>query len=165
MAARALDLDVRCVARHHDDCGDAEAARMIGDTLRMISRGRCDTAVLPLLQSQGEQFVKCTALLEGGRELQVLEFEIDLGPGDVRQRPRIKAWRIDDRTAQCARRFFNSAQVGKHYRGRNRRLRMKLSPSLRNSGLNSAGRPRSEKPTSITRSFLSGWTHAMPACS
>jgi hypothetical protein len=103
MPARVLHLHHRGADRHHDRRRDAEPMRMIGDALRVIAGRHCDHAARLLGVRQVHQLVQRAALLERGRELQVLELQphgaaehlrqraarIEIGVDDVaRDRPR-----------------------------------------------------------------------------
>ena len=60
-----------------------------------------DDAASACLLVQRQQEVERTALLEGGGELQVLEFEEDLGADDLRERARFHAGRVKHLPAQA----------------------------------------------------------------
>jgi hypothetical protein len=80
---RAGDLRERCVARHDDRCPDAEAPRVIRDTLRVVAGRRRDDAVCAPVGWKLQQEVAGAALFERRRELQVLELEAHVGAGDL----------------------------------------------------------------------------------
>src|ERR1700722_2980535 len=58
---------------------------VIGDALRMVAGGSRDHALLALISGQGRQPIERAALLEGRGELQIFEFDPDIGAGDVGQ--------------------------------------------------------------------------------
>ncbi len=95
-AARALHLDTRREARHHDHRPHTQLLRMVGHALGMVARAHRDDAPCTLLGVQLHQLVAGTALLERRRELQVLELEIDLGAHDLGQRVGVEAGRALD---------------------------------------------------------------------
>jgi hypothetical protein len=80
-----LDLGVGRSLRHHDDRRDAEARRMVSDRLRVVARAHGDDAALSFRVGQPQQLVQRAALLEGRRELQVLELEVELAAGQARE--------------------------------------------------------------------------------
>ena len=98
-----LDLGEGRAFRHHDGDGNAQAAGMIGDALRMIAGRHGGDAALALVFAQRQQLVERAALLEGGGVLQVLEFEMDVGAGDARERVGMAGRRALDRALDGAR--------------------------------------------------------------
>ncbi len=84
-AAGALDLDARREARHDDDGAQPQPLGVVGHPLGVVARAHGNHAALPFLGRQLRQLVAGAAFLEGGGELQVLEFEENLRAGDVGQ--------------------------------------------------------------------------------
>ena len=84
--------------------GMPSRARVVGDALRVVAGRHGDHAALALLRRELQQLVQRAALLERGGELQVLELEPDLGPGDARQRLAAQAGRVHDDSRRCVRR-------------------------------------------------------------
>jgi hypothetical protein len=70
-----VTFTVGVVRRHDDRDRDAQPRAMIGQPLRMIAGGGGDHAARLRFGAQLQQFVECAALLIGGGELQILEFE------------------------------------------------------------------------------------------
>ena len=95
-----LDLHHRRPDRHHDGGGNAEPVRVIGHALRVIAGRHRDHAAPPLVRRQRPQPVERAALLEGGGELQVLEFEPEIAAADLAQRPALVAFGDEDRAAE-----------------------------------------------------------------
>ena len=95
-APRALDLDGRGEARHHDHGRNSHPLRVKGDALSVIAGGHRDHSARAFLRAQRAQPVQRAALLEAGRELQVLEFQPDFGLRDPRQRARVQKRRDFD---------------------------------------------------------------------
>ena len=99
--ARALHFDARREAWHHNHGAQAQALRVVSHTLRMVAGAHGDDAALAFFRAELRQFVAGAALLEGGGELQVLEFQEYLGPGDVRQGARGHAGRAQQLALQA----------------------------------------------------------------
>ena len=95
------DLHRRRVDRHDDGGRDAEPVGVVGDALGVVAGRHGDHAVLALRRGQRGQAIERAALLERGRELQVLELEPDLAAEDVRQRAAEVAVGLDDGPAQA----------------------------------------------------------------
>src|ERR1017187_8664698 len=105
-----LHLRERCSLGHDDGGRYAQPPGMIGDPLRMIARRHGNDTTLALIEVKRQQLVEGAALLEGRCELQVFEFEEDLGAGQSRQRARMPGWRDLD----CARnRARGALDIGK----------------------------------------------------
>ena len=85
-AARALDLHRGREARHHDYRRHAHPLRVVRHALRVIAGRYRDHTAPALVFGQRQQPVQRTALLEAGGELEVLELEVHLGAGNLRQR-------------------------------------------------------------------------------
>ena len=94
--ARRLDLRVRRRPRHYDGCGNPESPCVMSDRLSVISRAHADHASRALLCAEREQPRESTALLEGGGELLILEFQPDLCACKSRQRFRMHNGRVHD---------------------------------------------------------------------
>ena len=92
-ATRALDLDARREARHHDGRGQSKALRVVGHALGMVA-GRHRDHALGAAAGDVHQLVAGPALLERGGELQVLELQEHLCADDFRQRARFHARRF-----------------------------------------------------------------------
>ena len=84
-ATGALHFDAWREARHHDDGVQAQTLRVVGHTLGMVARAHGDHTLCRLFGRQQSEFVAGAPLFEGGRELQVLKLQKDLGPGDIGQ--------------------------------------------------------------------------------
>ena len=95
-AARALDLDRRREARHHDRRRDAHALGVVRDRLRVVAGRDREHAVRALVGGELRHLVERAALLERRRELQVLELEEDVAAGELGQRARRQARRARD---------------------------------------------------------------------
>ena len=85
MRPRALDLGRRRRLRHDDDRRDAELARVIGNRLRVVAGRHGDHPARPLGRGQIGHLVEGAAILERTGDLQVLEFDVDLRAGDLRE--------------------------------------------------------------------------------
>ena len=99
--ARVLDLGVGREGRHDDGGRDAEPAGVIGHALGVVAGRHGDDAALLLLVGELQQRVQRPALLERGRELQVLELHPDIGLGDARERLAAQAGRVHHRIADA----------------------------------------------------------------
>src|SRR6185369_17422065 len=113
--ARLLDLHERRVARHHDGRGNSQALRVIGHALRVIARGAGDDAALALPGRERRELVERAAFLERCRELVVLELEVHLGPGDLRERARMQEGRLDHLAADHFGCGFDVLQGDRHW--------------------------------------------------
>ena len=114
-AARALELDGGGVHRHDDHRVQTEALRMVRHALCMVAgRGRNDARGGHARRGCGidhpEQFVERAALLERGRELQVLELQEDLRPSQLGQRFRLDTGRVQHLAGNAQRRRFDVGQ-------------------------------------------------------
>ena len=94
-----LDLHHRRADRHHDGSGNAEKVCVISHALRVIAGRHRDHAAPPLVRRQRQQAIERAALLEGGRELEVFEFEPEIAAADLAQRPALIAFGDEDRAA------------------------------------------------------------------
>ena len=113
--ARALDLDARREARHHDHRANPQALRMVGHALGVVARAHGNHAPGALLGVELRQLVAGAALLERGRELQVLEFQKHLRTGDVREGFRGHAGRAQQMALQA---LGGGLNVGEFNHGR-----------------------------------------------
>ena len=79
----ALDLCKWCPLGH--DYGDryAEAAGVVGDALGVVTSRGGDDAARALIRIQLQKPVQSPTLLKRGRVLENLEFEADIGAGDL----------------------------------------------------------------------------------
>ena len=77
LAARAVDLHLRGVGRHHDHRGDLEAPGGDRHSARMIARRESDDAALPLFLAELQQAIGCAPQLECAAGLQAFAFEPD----------------------------------------------------------------------------------------
>ena len=107
---RILDLHHRRPDRHHDNSGNAEPFGVIGHALRMVARGHRDDTPPPLIRRQRFEAVEGAALLEGGGELQILEFEPDLAAENLAQRSALVAFRCRNRPTDGHRRRLHVRQ-------------------------------------------------------
>jgi hypothetical protein len=87
---RAMTLGLRHfhrggVLRHHDRARDAEPRRVIGQPLRMIARRRGDHP--GRVRGKLKQRIERPPLFVSGRELKVLELQINGCPSQLGQRP------------------------------------------------------------------------------
>ena len=112
VTARARHFDLGCESWHHDHRRNRKPVRVVGNTLRMIAGRRGDYTGFTLAIAQCEQSRQRSAFLECRGELQVLELEVDLRTGELRQRSRVQARRIDDGALESGRRVTN---VGERY--------------------------------------------------
>ena len=94
--ACALHFDGRREARHHDDRGNAEPARVIRHALRMVAGGGGDDTFGALRLRQRRELHERAAFLERRRELQVLELEPHACSDDFGNRARQQTGRVDD---------------------------------------------------------------------
>ena len=74
VAAGILDLHHGRADRHDDGGGNGEALGVIGDALGVVAGGHGDDAAAAFVVVERQQAIERAALLEGGGELQVLEF-------------------------------------------------------------------------------------------
>ncbi len=79
------DLEEGGVLGHDDSGGNAEPRRVIGDGLGVIAGRHGDHAAARLLGAERGELHQRAAVLERVGELQILELEIDLGPGQRRE--------------------------------------------------------------------------------
>lgn len=142
VVAGVLDLHERRAARHDDGGRHAQARGVIGQPLRMVAGRGGDDAAPALVLGQQQQLVQRAALLIGGGELQVLELEPHLRPGDLRQRARIAAGRALDMAGQPLGGGPDGVE-GQGHAGKNR--------SGKSAGKLTARRPRSKGPSSPVR--------------
>ena len=82
---RTIDLGERCGGRHDNGRRNAEAARVIGNALRMVAGRHCDNAGLAFSFTEGKQLVERAALLEGAGQLHRLELQINLAADRFRE--------------------------------------------------------------------------------
>jgi len=93
VALRVTHLHVGRVLRHDDGRRDAESPGVVGDALGVIARRHGDHPGAPLRGAEAGELVVGAALLEGGRELQVLELQPHRRAGDLGERERGPAGR------------------------------------------------------------------------
>ena len=87
VATRPVDLHEGSAFGHDDGDRHAEPPAVIGQRLGVVAgRGGDDTA-LALIGIQQQQTVQRAALLEATGEVQVVELDPDLGPGQLGQAP------------------------------------------------------------------------------
>ena len=84
-AAGAFHFDAGCEAWHHNHGAQPQSLGVVGHPLGVIAGAHGDHAMSALVRGELRQLVAGAALFEGGGELQVLEFEEHLRPGDVGQ--------------------------------------------------------------------------------
>ena len=82
---------------------------LIGEALRMVAGRRRDHAARALLVGELQQLVERAALLVGGGELQVLEFQPHVGAGQDRKRLRMERRRPHDAGRDP---FVGAADIG-----------------------------------------------------
>ena len=100
--AGVLDLGEGGGQRHDDGGGNAQAPGVIGDALGMVARAHRRDAAFLFVRRQGQQAVQRPALLEGGGELAVLEFQPDFAAGDAREGQGAAGGGADKRAAHGA---------------------------------------------------------------
>jgi hypothetical protein len=100
IAAGVGDLDERRVLGHDDGGGNSEPRGVEGDGQTMVPRAGRDDSPPPLLGAELQQQVGGAALLEGAGHLQVLQLHETARAGELRQRLRVRAGRLDDGVAQ-----------------------------------------------------------------
>ena len=98
----AVHFGVRGALGHHDHRPDAEAGRVIGDSLRMVAGAHRNDAPCPFLGREQQQLVQRAPLLERSGELVVLELEEDFGPGQAGQGAAMEEGRPDDGACDAA---------------------------------------------------------------
>ena len=81
-------LGVRRVPGHDDGDRDIQPAAVIRQRLGVVARRHGDDAAFSLALVQEAQTVECAALLERGRELEVLELQQQFPARERRERPR-----------------------------------------------------------------------------
>ena len=102
IAARRRDFDKRRSQRHANLGADAELAGVVGHALGVVSGRGGNHAPSAFFGTQREQLVQRAALFESARALEVVELQIDLVPGGLRERLRTRARRKVDGTANAA---------------------------------------------------------------
>ena len=83
---RLFHLGVGRRAGHHDAGGNIEPGTVACERLRVIPRRHGDHPAPPFLVAEHEQAVERAAFLERSRELMVLELQVDIRTGDLRER-------------------------------------------------------------------------------
>ena len=101
------DLDQRRELRHHHGRGNAEQSALIGERLRVIAGGGGDDASLFLLGRKLDEGVARAAFLETAGALEVIELAVNLHPGELAQRDRMRAGRFVDGAFDSLRGFFD----------------------------------------------------------
>ena len=84
---RRFDLHGRRGHRHDDGGGNVEPRRVVGDRLGVVAGGHGDDAGASFLGRERGQLVERAALLERVGDLEILVFDVDVGPGE-RRKPR-----------------------------------------------------------------------------
>ena len=100
VAAGVLDLYRRRADGNENSRRDCKAGGVIGHALRVVAGRRRDHALPALIGGQSRKPIERAALLERRRELQILEFEPDIGAGDLGQRPAMIEIRPLDETGE-----------------------------------------------------------------
>ena len=90
----------RSLRRHHDGRRNAQTPRMVGDALGMVAGRGGDNAGLARGIVERREFHIGAAVLERRRVLQVLEFQPDPAPGNLRQGARVQRRRAYDLAVQ-----------------------------------------------------------------
>ena len=99
-----VDLGHRRHSGHYDRHRDAELHAVPRECKRMVARRRRHHATPPSLAIQAEQRVPCTPFLEGARELLLLQLEVHVRPGDLREPVRALAAGAHDTTSNAVHR-------------------------------------------------------------
>ena len=110
-AACALNFHARCEARHDDDGANSQALGVISHTLRVVARTHGDHPPLPLHLRQLRQLVTCATLFKRRGVLQVFELQVKLCSGELRQRARFHAGRVQQVALQALGGLFNVVQT------------------------------------------------------
>src|SRR3546814_9245034 len=97
---RVADLGEWRDGRHDDDAFDTEPRRVMRNTLRVVAGRHRGDAGSAFGVAEAHQLVERTTLLERRGELEILEFDPDLGTGDLRQHTRMRARRADQRSEE-----------------------------------------------------------------
>src|SRR3546814_9556210 len=84
-----------CSSDLDDDAVDTEPRRVMRNTLRVVAGRHRGDAGSAFGVAEAHQLVERTTLLERRGELEILEFDPDLGTGDLRQHTRMRARRAD----------------------------------------------------------------------
>ena len=113
---RLLHFVERRIDRHDDRCRYAESCGVMRDALRVIPGRHGDDTAAALLGIEARELYERATLLEGRRELLVLELQVHLGSGHGRQCFGFATRCSNDMTGQqrgrCADFFQGDAHAG-----------------------------------------------------
>ena len=82
---RGGDLHEGRTGGHDDDRADAAARGVIADGLRVVAGTGCDDTAALLVFSEGEDAIEGSAFLEGAGHLEVVELQVKIVAGELRE--------------------------------------------------------------------------------